>query len=52
MRKADSLDREWLSEKIQGGDWEKVILNDEKLEDGGILLTVSYSAWKELGDLV
>lgn len=50
MRKADSLDREYLAKCLQEGI--VAIVNDEYIDSSNVLLTVTSKAWKEMERLV
>lgn len=51
MRPADTLDQEWLADRVEDGTYPKFIVNDEKLSNGATLLTVTQQAWRELESL-
>lgn len=52
MRKADTLDREYLAQVVALGLSKKFIVNDELLETGDTLITVTKRAWDEMEHLV
>lgn len=51
-RVADLLDREYLASYIGAGKTNIVVVNDEKLEDGSVLMTVTHKAWEEMNNIV
>lgn len=51
-KKADSLDKDYITSFVVTGNRAKIIVNDELLEDGSTLLTVTPRAWREMDDLL
>ena len=49
---ADSLDREYIASYTKAGKVHLIVVNDEQLEDGSTLITVTPRAWYEMEDLV